>query len=793
MTCTCNPTWGTLVALVDGERRPATKNDEHSAAESAGTAQCATCAAPYPGHWTLAATIPAQNASPGKPSTAVDLLQRIVAQRTNGEVRPQQERMVDLVEKHIQSRSHLLVQAGTGTGKSLGYLIPAIKSGKRVVISTATKQLSEQIVNEDMPILAKAIPAAGGPSFTYALIKGRANFACKRDIDALVRLDEAAEDVADALFDAPARENSRRPSADDLRKLNDLLKWADRTTTGDRSEAPAVPDKVWDQVSTDAAGCAGSTACPFGEECFAEAARSKAREVDVVVTNHAQVAQDLRSPAPLLGEYDVLVFDEVHELESYLSSAWGKDVAPSTMKHQVALLARKIPKGATYEPAREKAASLIADLEALDEMLDTIEKGLLPTLPSALQDLLVTIAGKLRALVDAFEHAAGEKTVSAAVAAERKGAGGKFVELTEAVVSVAGDLSDGKDVRWLEPRRGNFGATLKTAPLWIGPRLMTLLGPTKTLIATSATITVGGTFDAFTRTLALREKITDDEGKVRDPRPFDAVDVGTPFNYAQQAVLYIPDNSFPAPTGPDRVAHTAAVRDELVGLVTAAGGRTLALFTTRRAAEEAAAHLRTHVSTPVLCQGDAPPAQLIRDFKADEATTLCATMGFWHGVDSPGTTCIQVVLDKVPFAPMDDPLMIARRKAVEDAGRSGFDEVFVASAAVMLAQGVGRLIRTASDRGVVAILDTRLQTKAYGRTMINSMPPMWPTRDRAVVEKSLGRLASAADAENPTPPAAKAQGSGPGRTTTPSGTGGVVRKAPPSKASTKALSTRRSA
>lgn len=785
MTCTCAPLWPALVATIDGEDRAAEPADAHSAAESETHARCRGCGATYPDHWTLTPIEDPEGAAraAGPPKNAVELLRRVVASRSNGEVRPQQEHMVELVEKAMKERSHLLVQAGTGTGKSLGYLIPAIKSGRRVVVSTATKQLSEQIVNDDMPVLADLMPKVGGPRFTYALIKGRSNYACLRDIDAMLRLDEQANDqIQEALFEPTARENSRRPSNEDLKSLNDLLKWADATETGDRSDAPAVPDRVWDQVSTDAASCAGAKACPFGEQCFAELARATAREADIVVTNHAQVAQDLRSPAPLLGDYDILVTDEVHELESYLSSAWGQEVNPASMKHHIALTSRKLPKGATYDPAREVVKNVIADIEALDEMLDGVDEGLQPELPKHVADLLVAAAHKLRDLANTFDHASGEKNASSQTAAERKGASGKVLELCEAVVAVAADMSDGKNVRWLEARRGNFGPVLKVAPLWVGPQLMELLGP-KTLISTSATITVGGTFDSFIRTLALNEPVIGEDGEPAAHRPYNAVDVGTPFDYRQQAMIYVPTAPFPSPEYANRDNHKAAVKEDVTALVKAAGGRTLALFTTRRAAEDAAEHLRKSVRTPVLCQGDAPPSQLIRDFKNDESATLCATMGFWHGVDAPGATCTTVILDKIPFAPMNDPLMVARRAAVEAAGRSGFDEVFVASAAVMLAQGVGRLIRTATDRGVVAILDTRLRTKGYGATLFRSMPPMWQAPTRDVVEKSLKRLAADADAarQTPTPTSPTT------RVAAPQDPPAAPRKAAPSRASTRAL------
>lgn len=789
MTCTCAPQWPALTAPIDGHHRPAEPAQTTPSAAAAATTRppaCVECGATYPGQWALTATVDgalvtdpdtaaeASKASP-TPGSAVEMLRRIVAQRANGEVRPQQEQMVGLVEQAIKTNQHLLVQAGTGTGKSLGYLIPAVASGKRVVVSTATKQLSEQIVNVDMPILADLIPQVGGPEFSYALLKGRNNFACLREIDSLNRLEDEAEarggadteHIQEALFGGAPLDTGggpRRPSADDLAKLNALLKWADETTTGDRSHAPAVPDRVWNQVSTDSAGCVGKKSCPFGEDCFAEHARAEARIADVVVTNHAQVAQDLISEGEsLLGDYQVLVTDEVHELESYLSSAWGVEVAPGSMTYHFNQAAKRLPKGDRYTQGHDAIDAVTDHFEGLVGVLNGTDEGLMYTIPDNVGAQLVALATSMRTVHDALALSASEQGISDEQGAERKGAAGKIHEMVLAVAAVCEDITDGTKVRWLEAARGTRGPVLKVAPLWIGPKLMHHLGE-RALIATSATMTIGGKFDSFARTLALNEPITNPEtGEVKPARAFSAVDVGTPFDYEKQAMLFIPDTTFPAPVGSadQRQAHSEACRDLLVDFVAAAGGRTLALFTTRRGAEEAAAHLRLKTNYPVLCQGDAPPSQLIEQFKEDQATVLCATMGFWHGIDISGDACISVVLDKAPFAPMFDPLLSARRKAADDAGRSGFDEVFVAGASVMLAQGVGRLIRTATDRGVIAVLDNRLMTKGYGRTMIGSMPKMRIFRDKDIVIGALSRLADAADGEHPEKEGAATGGSAP--------------------------------
>lgn len=661
---------------------------------------------------------------------AVELLRDLVAQRPAGEVRPQQERMVAAVERAIATGRHLLVQAGTGTGKSLGYAVPAIASGQRVVISTATKQLSEQLVTDDLPTLTAFFARRTGKTVTYALLKGRNNYLCQRKIENLKTLDDQAADSA-ALFELDTG-FPERPAPQDLEALNRLLHWAEHTTTGDRSEAPPVNDRVWANVSTGPAGCPGARVCPFGSTCFAEQARATAREADVVVTNHAQLAQDLAAKRSILGDYDVLIVDEAHELETYLSSAWGTTLNPTSLAGTLTRVARKLTRDPSAETTREIIDQALQDLTTLGDVLLDQEPGLKPTLPGQVAGLLSTLADRLATITTALTRAA-EHAPTAVTAAEMQSLAGEVSEATETVQAVLAADNPDESVRWLEIT--DQSAILNVAPLRVGPQLMLLLGTT-TLIATSATLTVGGKFDAMARTLALGEQVVPDQ----QPRGFDALDVGTPFRYDQQAILYIPHQSFPEPAGRDRAAHSKAVLEELTALVRAAGGRTLALFTSSQAVLDAARHLRASITTPVLVQGEAPASQLLTEFAEVEESTLCATMGFWHGVNVPGPALSLVVMDKIPFAPADDPLMAARRGAVDNAGRNGFVEVYVAGAAIMLAQGAGRLIRTATDRGVVAILDPRLRTKGYGRTLLRSLPPMRQFTDRAVVEAALARL-----------------------------------------------------
>ncbi|SDQ04330.1 ATP-dependent DNA helicase [Quadrisphaera sp. DSM 44207] len=728
----------------------------------------------------------------GARADAVALLHRLVAARPDGQVRPEQERMVRAVEEALRRSRHLLVQAGTGTGKTLGYLVPAVAAGGRVVVSTATKQLGERIVGEDLPLLADLLSATGGPQLSYALLKGRQNYLCRLRVAEIAELERAEEAAPAALFDVPAPAASR-PSGQDAAGLARLLEWARRTSTGDRSEAPAATERAWAQVSTDAAGCVGAAVCPFARECFAERARAAARSADVVVTNHAQVAQDLRSPAPLLGSYDVLVLDEAHEVEASLSTAWGSAVEPAALARAAALAARRLPRGQRGAAGREAARAAGADLEALARALGDVEPGLLPALPAPVADLLGAAARRLGALASALEAEAPAPGGAARAAVERRGAAASAAAAAAALGAVLAVGCDG--VRWLET--GPDGSpVLRVAPLEVGPLLVQALGE-RTLVATSATLSVAGSFDPVVQRLGLAAPLTGEDGEPRPPRGVDAVDVGSPFDHDRQAMLYVPPAHFPAPAGAERGRHGEAVLDELAALVAAAGGRTLALFTSRRAAVEAAARLRSRVGTPVLVQGEAPASALVRAFAEDEASTLCATMGFWHGVDVPGPSLSCVVMDKIPFPPVDHPLMAARRTAADRAGRDGFAEVYVASASTMLAQGAGRLVRTAADRGVVAVLDPRLRTKAYGATVRATLPPMRQFSDRSVVEAALARLTGASSspaggahgpARRPLPAAAAgAPGAAGGDSAGDGASRGPVRRAAPRRSAARAL------
>lgn len=673
---------------------------------------------------------------------AHNLLEAVVQAHGRGEKRAEQEVMVNAVAEALDNDENLLIQAGTGTGKGIGYLVPLIASGKRAVVSTATKQLSEQLANEDAPFLERVALENGMGEVTYSVLKGRASYLCLRKLDDLERLDRdnpsspqqsdigslfAELGVGSPVVSADAKTQKR------VLEIQAIDAWGKRTDhDGDRSNGPVVSDETWRTVSSTPAECPGRSACPFGNQCFAEIARDRAANSQIVMTNHALVGTDLideTSPWRTLGARDVVVFDEVHELDNYLSKTWGTALNHKGLEAVLKDLNRVIPPDDATNKKRLHEAGDASDLlrDALSDADDMLVEGSWVEPFESILDILYVNLAQIAPRVDAI--AMDDKSVRSTTASK------SLQELLESLHMLMAKNDD--YVRWIGDEDGK--KSLCAAPLRVGPKLMSALQAAETtMVATSATISVGGSFEIPARNLALDES----------PYPYKALDVGTPFDYPRQGILYIPSpQNFPAPTGQERFEHTEAVLDELVEFVKAAGGRTLALSTTSAGARRMAEHLRDHVDTPVYSQFDAPPAVIAKQFQDEEHATLCATMGMWHGLNIPGSTLSAVVIDKIPFQPMNEPLPKARIKDVDARGGNGFMDIYVASATVMLAQGVGRLIRHTQDRGVVAILDVRLRTARYGRTVLNSLPPMWLTSDKARTLEALKRLADIADAD----------------------------------------------
>jgi ATP-dependent DNA helicase DinG len=638
-----------------------------------------------------------------------------------GEERPGQITMAEAVATAMEDRRHLLVQAGTGTGKSLGYLVPALLHHDRVVVATATLALQHQLVERDLPALMDSAGPLVEDHRGFAVLKGRSNYAC------LHRVREGVPDDQGALVEMPEGSLGAEVVA--------LREWVEEQTqgsgTGERDHAPRHTDRVWRQVSVSHRECLGAAKCPFGTECFAERAKERAMRSQLVVTNHSLLAIDAVEGIPMLPEYDVVVVDEAHELVSRVTQAATDELSGSDID-RVARRAQRHVEG-------DQADDLADAGEVLREAIAECRPGRIDAVPQLLGDALVLVRDAARALVSALpkESPAGSGGAAGAADAGLTQAKGWAQELFATAERMAAGSEH--DVLWVAQRtsapgeRNRGAGYLCVAPLDVAAPMRAGLLSEKTVVFTSATLKLGGDFDAVATSLGL-------DPAERGER-WEGLDVGSPFDYQRQAILYVAKHLPP----PGRDGLTSVQLDEIAELVDASEGRTLGLFSSRRAAEAAAEHVREvlpHLTT--LAQGEAQLPELTRQFVGDPHTNLFGTLSLWQGLDVPGDTCQLVIIDRIPFPRPDDPLMSARQRAVDRAGGNGFMSVGATHAALLLAQGTGRLIRTGTDRGVVACLDPRLVTQRYGSFLRASLPPMWRTDDPAVARLALRRLAELA-------------------------------------------------
>ena len=616
-----------------------------------------------------------------------DALRRVTsALPAGGEVRPGQEQMAEAVAAAIESGRHLVVQAGTGTGKSLAYLVPAILSGRRVVVSTATKALQDQLATKDLPFLQKQL-AALGVEFEFAVLKGRSNYLCRQRMREVAGGDDTLE--LDDEVGALGREIAR------------LIEFGrDSSASGDRADLPFEPrPRAWAAVSVNAMECPGAAKCPSGGECFAEAARRRAALAEVIVVNTHYYATHLATGGFILPDHDVVVFDEAHEVEDVAAANLGLELTSGRFR-ALARLAKPLL------PSPDAADDLDAAGLLFEDALAPWRGKRLPALEQAerLHETVRLADERARRLVSQVRssEAAGED----ARKARAMQAGGHLV----GDLAFISELREG-DVMWVEGPA--HAPVLKVAPVDVSAVLAERLWGERTAVLTSATIP---------------PNLVDRLGLPVDGT--DTLDVGSPFPFAEHGLLYCARH-LPDPRDP---SYEAAMTEELEALIRAAGGRTLALFTSWRAMNAAADALRGRLPFQVLTQSDLPKPALIRAFTEDETACLFATMGFWQGVDVPGRSLSLVVLDRVPFPRPDEPLMQARR---DKAGPQAFRLIDLPRAATLLAQGSGRLIRSATDRGVVAVLDPRLSKANYARFLVDALPPMRRTRHRADVEAFL--------------------------------------------------------
>jgi ATP-dependent DNA helicase DinG len=671
--------------------------------------------------------------------TTDQLLAAAVGAVPGGVARPGQQAMAAAITEAVATGEHLLVQAGTGTGKSLAYLTPALLVDGPVVISTATLALQSQLIDHDIPRLAEAVAGPLGRRPTYAVLKGRHHYLC------LARLESSTEDEpVDALFDTGGGGTKWLGQAGRLGKqIQRLRDWADETGTGDRDELdPGVDDQAWRLVSMPARECVGATRCAYGDECFAEASRVRAREADIVVTNHSLLAADMMAGRHIVPPHSLLIVDEAHELADRVSSAAQAELVPDLLD-RAARRARPHLTDETVEALREAGDALTVGLA--EAPAGRITGGL----PTALREACTLVEAATRRALEGI----GEIKADDGDAVRKKGARAVLDELSNTAQRLLTEDED--DVAWVEkPDYGAGRRALVVAPLSVASTLSTHLYTDRTVVATSATLALGGRFDTVARALGLPAApdaastrsaspsgTTDDSGAASDDDgpAWRSLDVGSPFDYARQGILYVAAHlPRPAASGlPDPAA------EELLRLVGALGGRTLGLFSSRRAATQAAEVVRARTDLTVLLQGEEALPLLVRRFREDRASCLFGVMSLWQGVDVPGDACQLVVIDRLPFPRPDEPLAAARAAAVDAAGGSGFAAVSVPIAAVRLAQGVGRLIRSAQDRGVVAVLDSRLETaRGYGAFLRRSLPPFWYTTRPEVVQGALQRLAA---------------------------------------------------
>jgi ATP-dependent DNA helicase DinG len=638
---------------------------------------------------------------------SAEALRRVVAALPGGgEGRPGQVEMVEVVAAAMTEGRHVVVRAGTGTGKTLGYLVPAILSGRRVIVATATRALQDQLATKDLPFLDEHLDHP----FDWAVLKGRSNYLCAQ------RLAELAPASGSTDADPPAGGEqlgldhidgfAERADPVELARLSD---WARTTFTGDRADLDHEPSEAaWAAVSTTARDCPGAHRCPRGDDCFAEAARARAAEADVVVVNQHLYGLDMASDGGILPDHDVAIIDEAHQVDDIISATAGVELAAGRFAHLARTLRGILADAGDTIVRVGDAGSLLTDA-----LVSHRDQRLVTPLPTDVADTLVRLRNRVEEALAALRSIPDDATDDATARAVR--ARQAATSLLDDIDAVA-QPGEGHVLFVSGPERAPM---LRLAPLDVAPLLQRQLWSRRPAVLTSATIAPG-----FGARLGL------------PPGSDRLLDVGSPFDYQANGLIYCAAR-LPRPTDP---RWSDAAVDELAALVEAAGGRTLALFTSYRAMDRAVEALRQRLPYPLLAQGDLPKPALVDRFSGDPETCLFATMSFWQGIDVPGPSLSLVSIDRLPFPRPDDPLLQARREHV---GAGAFEAIDVPRAATLLAQGAGRLIRTATDRGAVAVLDPRLATARYGPKIVATLPRMRRTKDRAEIERFLRELRGA--------------------------------------------------
>ena len=629
-----------------------------------------------------------------------------VVKERGGHSRPEQERMAAAVADALAEENNLVVQAGTGVGKSLGYLVPlmlrAANTGTTQMVATASLALQRQIISQDAPLVRDVIENEIGKTVGFALLKGWSNYLCRYRLSGGYGQEEMLWDEAEQARIAKEQ-------------IEELREWAEETQTGDRDEVPfPVGNAAWAQVSLSRRECLGN-GCPLVNECFPQRAKDTAFAADLVVTNHALLGVYVNGRPDVLPEFSALVVDEAHDLMSRVRSQGTEQLSPAAVGRAARRVQAALSSAIDLEEARDRLESVFSDLEP----------GLMSLRPMELNQAV-------RKLDDAVKAAKRELSANSTTdggaqsTADVQLARASLDGLQGALEAWAGDPA--QTITWVSETRANT-MMLNMAPLEVAWLLRNNLFNEHPVIFTSATLALGGTFDQFTIQTGLRA----------DERPCIELDVGTSFDTVKQGILYAASHLPP----PGREGIAPETLDEFVDLVVASGGGALGLFSSQRGAQAAAERLREETNLEVLLQGEDNLSSLVENFRQDRDSVLVGTLSLWQGVDVPGDSCRLVTIDRIPFGRPDDPVSTAQQRSVAQQGRNPFLEVTLAPAALLMAQGAGRLLRTATDRGVIAILDSRVATKSYGGYIHRSLMPYWNTSDPQVTRQALRRLAAA--------------------------------------------------
>jgi ATP-dependent DNA helicase DinG len=611
------------------------------------------------------------------------------------EERAGQERLAQAVGQVLTEGGVLLAEAGTGTGKTLAYLLPAVELGRRVVVSTGTKNLQEQLLTKDIPLLARAL----GRDLRVAVMKGRGNYLC------LLRYKSFGQAGSFRRFD-------------EIPLFRAVEDWAPRTETGDRGEVEDLPDGAdfWREISAASENCIGQ-ACPDFEPCWVTRMRQRALEADLVVVNHHLLCADLAvkdtSYGSVIPDYDTVILDEAHLLEDVATQYFGIQVS----SHRVEDLCRDVER--ELKAARLDGRDVHAELDAVrhrsESFFKTVAQGRGHRLKAGWMP--PRVAEQASAMRERFE---GLRTALLAIP-ERSdplsSLAGRTHGLAQDLAFVLGAEDDGH-VCFVETRgRGVF---LRATPIDVSARLKELLfDPVRAAVLTSATLAVDGGFAYLKSRLGLE--------------PTEEVMLASPFDYQEQAILYVP-RGMPEPSAPSFVDRAA---DEIARILAVSRGRAFVLFTSYANMNAVAERIASRVEYPLLMQGEAPKPVLLETFRRTPGAVLLATASFWQGVDVAGEQLSCVIIDKLPFASPADPVVQARIERIRNRGGNPFQEYQVPVAILMLKQGLGRLIRASTDRGILACLDSRLVERPYGRRFLESLPPARLVHDLAQVDGHL--------------------------------------------------------